>query len=151
MLDKLSISLTGGELEVLEKLYLQAVKLRVDFFSIQPIGQQTVMPLSRVQSPAVRLTMFCDFDMTCTAVDSSAVLAEIAIITASKVDLNGSETKLAQMSSTDLRSTWGVLSAQYVEEHDQCIESIVSSETGSSAVWLDYFSFMLCGLHMVQY
>ncbi|KAF2292680.1 hypothetical protein GH714_026675 [Hevea brasiliensis] len=72
----------------------------------------------------------CDFDMTCTAVDSFAVLAEIAIITAPKLDLSGYETKLSKMSSADLRSTWGVLSAQYVEEHDQCIESIMSSETG---------------------
>ncbi|KAJ9169676.1 hypothetical protein P3X46_017838 [Hevea brasiliensis] len=130
MLDKLSISLTGVELEVLERLYLQAVKLRVDFFSIQPIVQQTIVPLSRVQSPAnFNLTIFCDFDMTCTAVDSFAVLAEIAIITAPKLDLSGYETKLTKMSSADLRSTWGVLSAQYVEEHDQCIESIMSSET----------------------
>ncbi|KAF2307145.1 hypothetical protein GH714_025106 [Hevea brasiliensis] len=129
VLDKLSISLTNEELEVLEKLYLQAVKLKVDFLSAQPIVQQTIVPLSGVQGPAdFHLTVFCDFDMTCTAVDSSAFLAEIAIITAPRVDLGGSETKLTRMSSADLRKTWGVLSAQYVEEHDQCIESIISSE-----------------------
>ncbi|EEF35817.1 bifunctional TH2 protein, mitochondrial [Ricinus communis] len=129
VLDRLSISLTSEELEVLEKLYLQAMKLKVDFHCTQPIVQQTIVPLSRVQSPVDSyITIFCDFDMTCTAVDSSAILAEIALLTAAKVDLTGSKTKLTRMSSADLRSTWGVLSAQYVEEHDRCIESIMPSE-----------------------
>ncbi|XP_050208203.1 bifunctional TH2 protein, mitochondrial-like [Mercurialis annua] len=130
VLDRLSISLTSEELEVLEKLYLQAMKLKVDFFCTQPIVQQTIVPLSRVKTIAdSHITIFCDFDMTCTTVDSAAILAELVILTAPKADVNGSETKLARMSSADLRSTWGVLSAQYVEEHDQCIESIMPRET----------------------
>ena len=131
MMDRLSVSLTSEELEVLEKLYYQAMKLKVDFFWTQPIIQQSIVPLSRVPTPAAfQITMFCDFDMTCTAVDSFAVLAEVAIIAAPKVDVGGSETKLIRMSSADLRSTWADLSAQYAEEHDQCIESIMPSETG---------------------
>ncbi|XP_012085220.1 bifunctional TH2 protein, mitochondrial isoform X2 [Jatropha curcas] len=129
MLDKLSICLTSEELDVLERLYLQAMKLKVDFFATQQIVQKTLVPLSRLQGPDdFHLTVFCDFDMTCIAVDSSAVLAEIAIIRAPKIDLNGSETQLTHMPSADLRSTWSVLSAQYVEEHDQCIESIIPAE-----------------------
>ncbi|KAG6658864.1 hypothetical protein CIPAW_04G190900 [Carya illinoinensis] len=52
MLDKLSICLTGEELEVIEKLYHQAMKLEADFFSTQPISQQTIVPLARVLDPA---------------------------------------------------------------------------------------------------
>ncbi|KAA8543426.1 hypothetical protein F0562_021079 [Nyssa sinensis] len=130
LLDKLSISLTGEELEVIEKLYHQAMKLEVDFFSAQPNVQQTIAPFSRAHDPREHnLTIFSDFDMTFTAIDSSALLAEIAIMTAPKADLNGCETHLARMSSVDLRTTWSILSSQYTEEYEQCIESILPSET----------------------
>ncbi|GMY06205.1 bifunctional TH2 protein, mitochondrial-like [Fagus crenata] len=131
MLDKLSISLTGEELEVIEKLYHQAMKLEVDFFNTQPISQQTVVPLARMHDLAEHhLTIFCDFDLTCTAVDSSAMLAEIAIITAPKADSDVSETQLVRMSSADLRNTWGALSTQYTEEFEHCIDSIMNIKTG---------------------
>lgn len=130
-MDKLSVSLTGEELKVIEKLYHQAIKLEVEFLSAQPISQPTIVPLSRVHDLTERhLTIFCDFDLTCTAFDSSAILAEIAIITAPKEDLDRYESQLARMSSADLRKTWNVLSTQYTEEFEQCVESITSSETG---------------------
>lgn len=131
MLDKLSISLTGEELEVIEKLYHQAIKLGADFFAKQPVSQQTIVPLAHVLDPAEhRLTIFCDFDLTCTAFDSAAILAEIAIITAPKAYSNGSQSQLARMSSADLRSTWGDISTQYTEEYEQCIESIMDGKKG---------------------
>jgi hypothetical protein len=131
MLDKLSISLTGEELEVIQKLYHQALKLEVDFFATQPIAQQTIVPLARVHDPAeYHLNIFCDFDLTCTAFDSAAILAEIAIITAPKADSDGSGTQLVRMSSADLRSTWGALSTQYTEEFEQCIESMMDGRKG---------------------
>ncbi|CAL5425029.1 unnamed protein product [Camellia sinensis] len=127
LLDKLSVSLTGEELIVIEKLYHQAMKLEVKFFSAQPILQQTVVPFSQPLDPAeCNLSIFCDFDMTCTTIDSSALLAEIAIRTASKADLNRCETQFAQMSSDDLRTTWGVISSQYAEEYEQCVGSIMA-------------------------
>ncbi|XP_059660171.1 bifunctional TH2 protein, mitochondrial-like isoform X2 [Cornus florida] len=130
LLDKLSISLTGEELEVIERLYHQATKLGVSFFSAQPIVQQTIVPFSRVHDHAeYNLTIFCDFDKTCTSVDSSALLAEIAIRTAPKADVSGGETQLARMSSADLRSTISILSGQYMEEYEQCMENIMPSET----------------------
>ncbi|KAG2713736.1 hypothetical protein I3760_04G189300 [Carya illinoinensis] len=136
MLDKLSICLTGEELEVIEKLYHQAMKLEADFFATQPISQQTIVPLARVLDPAEgSLTIFCDFDRACTAFDSSAILAEIAIITAPKADLDGSETQITRMSSADLRSTWNFLSTQYAEEFEHCMESIVG---GRQVEKLDY-------------
>ncbi|XP_052211481.1 bifunctional TH2 protein, mitochondrial-like isoform X2 [Diospyros lotus] len=130
LLDKLSISLTGEELKIIEKLYEQAVKLEVKFFSAQQILQQTVVPFYQPDVPVERtLRIFCDFDMTCTAIDSTALLAEIAIRTASKADLNGYETQLTTcMSSADLRTTWAALSSQYSEEYEQCMGSIMAGE-----------------------
>ncbi|KAM7494425.1 hypothetical protein LguiB_029034 [Lonicera macranthoides] len=132
LLDKLSVSLTGEELDVIEKLYYQAMKLEIEFFSAQPLVQQTVFPLSKVLNPAEhRLMIFSAFDLTCTVVDSSAILAEIAILTAPKSDhhSNQLENQIARIpSAADLRNTWGVLSRQYTEEYEQCIETILLTE-----------------------
>lgn len=135
LLDKLSISLTGEELKVIEGLYHQALKLEIEFFSAQPIVQRSVVPLSRVQDPTENhLVVFSDFDLTCTVVDSCAILAEIAILTAPKSEQNGSEDLFARKSSADLRNSWDVLSSQYAEEHEQCIKKIMPSEPGNYAV-----------------
>ncbi|KAJ8649748.1 hypothetical protein MRB53_002771 [Persea americana] len=129
LLDKLSISLTGEELEVIGKLYHQGMKLEIDFFTAQPIVQRTVVPLSGVLAPAEqRLVLFSDFDLTCTVVDSSAILAEIAIVTAPKGDLDVPGTPHSRKSSADLRNTWNALSRQYTEEYEQCIETIMPTE-----------------------
>lgn len=128
LLEKLSVSLTGEELDTIEKLYHQAMKLEIEFFLAQPLAQKTVVPLLTEHNPAEHcLILFSDFDLTCTVVDSSAILAEIAIITAPKSDQNLSENQIARMSSADLRSTWGELSKQYTEEYEHCIESILLS------------------------
>lgn len=125
LLDKLSVSLTGEELDVIEKLYYQAMKLEIDFFNAQPLFQPTIAPLTKGHNPEEdRLVIFSDFDLTCTVVDSSAILAEIAIVTAPKSD-NQPEDQIARMLSSDLRNTWGSLSKQYTEEYEQCIESIM--------------------------
>ncbi|KAK6232905.1 Thiaminase-2/PQQC - like 3 [Theobroma cacao] len=129
LLDKLSVSLTGEELDIIEKLYHQAMKLEIEFFYAQPLTQPTVAPLTREHDPAQdRLMIFSDFDLTCTVVDSSAILAEIAILRAPKSDQNQPESQIARMSSPELRSTWSLLSGQYTEEYEQCIESILPSE-----------------------
>ncbi|GAV86216.1 TENA_THI-4 domain-containing protein/HAD domain-containing protein, partial [Cephalotus follicularis] len=129
LLDKLSVSLTGEELVIIEKLYHQALKLEIEFFSAQPVAQATVVPLTKEHNPAEDcLVIFSDFDLTCSVVDSSAILAEIAIVTAPKSDQNQPESQIARMSSTELRNTWGLLSRQYTEEYEQCIESIMPSE-----------------------
>ncbi|KAK6911295.1 Thiaminase-2/PQQC [Dillenia turbinata] len=129
LLDKLSVTLTGEELDIIEKLYHQAMKLEIEFFTAQPLAQKTVVPLSKELNPADnQLMLFSDFDLTCTVVDSSAILAEIAIITAPKSDQNQSENQIARMLSADLRNTWGVLSKQYTEEYEQCIENLMPVE-----------------------
>lgn len=132
LLDKLSVSLTGEELDIIEKLYHQAMKLEIEFFSAQSLLQPTVVPLIKEHDSAKdRLMIFSDFDLTCTVVDSSAILAEIAIVTAPKPDQNQSEDQIMRMSSADLRNTWGLLSKQYTEEYEQCIESIIPTKRGT--------------------
>ncbi|XP_047330426.1 bifunctional TH2 protein, mitochondrial [Impatiens glandulifera] len=126
LLDKLSVPLTGEELDVIEKLYHQAMNLEIDFFNAQPLVQPVILPLSNKHNLAEnRLLIFSDFDLTCTIVDSSAILAEIAIVTAPKTDQNLQENRIVRMSSTDLRNTWKNISKQYTEEYEYCIENIL--------------------------
>ncbi|KAK2988619.1 hypothetical protein RJ640_026434 [Escallonia rubra] len=133
LLDKLSVSLTGEELDIIEKLYHQAMRLEIEFFLAQPLTQQTVVPLLKEHNPEEHhLMIFSDFDLTCTVVDSSAILAEIAIVTAPKSEQNVLENQIARMPSADLRNSWGVLSGQYTEEYEQCIESILLTEKAES-------------------
>lgn len=130
-MEKLSVSLTGEELDVIEKLYQQAMKLELGFFLAQPIDQKSVIPLSREHNPVEhRLAIFFNFDLTCAVVDSSAILAEIAIMSAPKSGENQPENQLVQMLSADLRSTWEHLSKQYTEEYEQCIETMLLTEKG---------------------
>ncbi|KAK1356250.1 bifunctional TH2 protein, mitochondrial-like [Heracleum sosnowskyi] len=85
LLDRLSVTLTGEELNIIENLYYQAMKLEIELFSAQPLLQPTVLPLTKDQL----------------------------------------DNQIARMPSADLRSTWGVLSGQYTEEYEQCIETIL--------------------------
>ncbi|ONK73663.1 uncharacterized protein A4U43_C04F33970 [Asparagus officinalis] len=125
LLDKLSVPLTGEELDLIEKLYHQAMKLETEFFSAQPITQQSVVPLTKLNDPIERLYIFSGFDLTCTIVDSSAILAEIAILTASKIDQGIAEAKKI---SSDMRSSWDALSSKYTEEYEACIEGLLPKE-----------------------
>ncbi|KAF3335819.1 aminopyrimidine aminohydrolase [Carex littledalei] len=125
LLDKLSISLTGEELAVIGKLYQQAMKLEVDFFYAQRRIHPSVVPLVQYLKPKSKLVIFSDFDLTCTTVDSSAILAEIAILTAQKADLSVGE---PGNSSGDARASWNDLSTLYTEEYEQCIEKLLPSE-----------------------
>ncbi|PIM99755.1 Aminopyrimidine aminohydrolase [Handroanthus impetiginosus] len=109
LLDKLSISLTGEELDVVERLYHRAMKLELEFIWSQPVVQQTIVPFSRLQNRAEdNLIIFCDFDLTCTAIDSSALLAELAIVASTNV----SETQLSLAPPADIRTTWNDLFRQ---------------------------------------
>ncbi|XP_076906461.1 bifunctional TH2 protein, mitochondrial-like [Bidens hawaiensis] len=133
LLDKLSVSLTGEELDTMQKLYHQALKLEMEFFLAQPVDQLTVLPLLNYQIPDEHsIMLFSDFDLTCTVVDSSAILAEIAILTATKSDQSQPETQnvsqIVRMTSADLRNTWEVLSREYTEEYEQCMESMLTNE-----------------------
>ncbi|GKA74630.1 bifunctional TH2 protein, mitochondrial-like protein isoform X1 [Tanacetum coccineum] len=124
LLDKMSVTLTGEELDIMQKLYHQAMKLEMDFFLAQPLDQKTVLPLSKDHNC---VTIFSDFDLTCTVVDSCTILAEIAMATSPKSDhlQPESQNQITQMPSTDLRNTWEALSKQYTEEYEHIMESIL--------------------------
>ncbi|XP_060212439.1 bifunctional TH2 protein, mitochondrial-like isoform X3 [Lycium barbarum] len=127
-LDKLSVTFTSEELDIIEKLYEKAMKLVLGFPLAQPLDQKSVIPIiSREHNPAeYRLVIFFNFDQTCTVVNSSAILAEMAIISAPKSDENIGT--VVRMLSADLRSTWGDLSKQYTEEYEQCIDTMLLTE-----------------------
>ncbi|CAL5000416.1 unnamed protein product [Urochloa decumbens] len=135
LLDKLSVSLTGEELEIIGKLYQQAMKLEVEFFSAQLVDQPIVAPLSRYCGAKYKLLVFSDFDLTCTVVDSSAILAEIAILSFQKSSQSGIDNTLDRTKSADLRNSWNMLSKQYMEEYEECMERLLPSEESKS---LDY-------------
>ncbi|GMI88823.1 PALE GREEN 1, THIAMINE REQUIRING 2 [Hibiscus trionum] len=85
LMDKLSLCFTGDELKINENVYQQGLKLLAEFFYAQPLAQPTVVPLTKDLHPARdRLMLFSDFDLTCTEIDSAAILAELAIFTAPK-------------------------------------------------------------------
>lgn len=133
LLEKLSVCMTGEELDIIEKLYQQAMKLEVEFFHAQPFAQPTIVPLLKNHSKD-ELMIFSDFDLTCTVVDSSAILAEIAIVTAPKDDQGQ---QIDRMLSADLKNTWSLLSKQYTEHYEECIESILNKEKGQARLLLD--------------
>ncbi|XP_064949030.1 bifunctional TH2 protein, mitochondrial-like isoform X3 [Musa acuminata AAA Group] len=128
LLDKLSVSLTGEELEIIEKLYHRAMELEIEFYNAQPIVQPVVVPFTKLHEAANHLAFFSDFDLTCTVLDSSAILAEIAILSAFKAGQSGTDNLSAQRLPSDMRNSWDALSRQYTEEHEQCIESLLPSE-----------------------
>ncbi|KAJ8542318.1 hypothetical protein K7X08_017184 [Anisodus acutangulus] len=133
-LDKLSVTLTGEELDIIEKLYQQAMKLELGFLLAQPLNQKSVVPISREHNLSDdRLVIFFNFDLTCMFVSSSAILAEIAIISApKKSDEDQREDQVVRMLSADLRSTWEDLSKQYTEEYEQCIDTMLLTEKAES-------------------
>ncbi|KAJ0695541.1 putative thiaminase-2/PQQC, heme oxygenase-like, multi-helical, HAD superfamily [Helianthus annuus] len=130
LLDKLTVCLTGEELQFVETIYHKAMKLQVDFFSAQPIIQNTVVPLYQARGNDDHNVLICSgYDMTCSAVDSGALLADVAIIKSSKtVKSNGYESGGDETSLDNLRDIWSGLHRQYVEEYEQCIDNIMLSE-----------------------
>lgn len=142
LLEKLSVTLTGDEIDVLYNLYHQTMILEIDFFNCQPFAQPTVVPVIKGLSSAEdRLMFLSDFDLTCTVHDSSAILAEMALATAPKSDCSQSgsdcspsESPLVRMSSGELRNMWEEISNKYTKEYEECIESIIPAEKGKHAM-----------------
>ncbi|KAJ6803455.1 bifunctional TH2 protein, mitochondrial-like [Iris pallida] len=129
LLDKLSVALTGEELDFIEKLYHQAMKLETEFFAAQPITQPAVVPLMKLHDRTKRLFVFSDFDLTCTVVDSCAILAKLAILTASKADHEGDHNLVdVRKTSSNLRNFWEALSRQYTEEYEKIIDDLLPKE-----------------------
>ncbi|KAK9072477.1 hypothetical protein SSX86_008911 [Deinandra increscens subsp. villosa] len=133
LLDKLSVTLTG-ELDIMQKLYHQAMKLEMEFFLAQPVDQQTVVPLSKEHN---RITIFSDFDLTCTVVDSCTIFADIAMAASPDLgqDRPESQSQNTKMPLTKLRNTWEALVKQYAEEYEHLMKSMLVNQR---AVKFDY-------------
>ncbi|KAD6120051.1 hypothetical protein R6Q59_026079 [Mikania micrantha] len=131
LLDKLTVSLTSEELQFVDTIYHKAMKLQVDFFWAQPIIQNTVVPLYQPHGNDEHNVLICSgFDMTCSAVDSGALLADVAIIKSSQtIKSNGLESGGDETFLDNLRDIWSSLHGQYVKEYEQCIDNIMLGET----------------------
>lgn len=131
LLDKLTVTLTGEELDITEKLYYQALQLELEFFLAQPLAQKIVVPLStELKETGVHLVLFSDFDLTCTKIDSSSILATVAVMTAPKTYGEQTEEQLGRLTSADMQETWDILSKQYTEEFEQYVENTLRIEKG---------------------
>ncbi|KAJ4836405.1 hypothetical protein Tsubulata_020975 [Turnera subulata] len=124
LLNKLTAPLTNEELVIIEKLYHKSMAHEIEFFLAPPtLDQPTVLPLKRNVDPANgRLLIFSGFEKTCIVVESSPVLADIAIVTATS-------------NQADLRARWGNLFELHEEDYTESIEKIMSSEK------VDQFSY----------
>nr|GME12948.1 probable aminopyrimidine aminohydrolase, mitochondrial [Ipomoea batatas] len=128
MLDMLSVSFTLDELGIVERLYSRGIKHEINFFLAQPLTQKVVVPLSGEHNRDKRqLMIFSDFDLTCTFADSSAVLAELAILTARKSDQSQTENQIASHSD-NLKKLWKLISEKYTDGYNQCIKNMLATE-----------------------
>lgn len=127
LLDKLSVTLTGEELDIIQNLYHQAMKLEMEFFLAQHVDQQTVVPLSNEHDC---VTIFSDFDLTCTVVDSCTVLADIAMVASPSPGQiqPESQSQITRMPMTELRDTWEALSKQYAEEFENIMDRMLVNQ-----------------------
>ncbi|KAI3849577.1 hypothetical protein MKX03_031426 [Papaver bracteatum] len=139
VLDELCDSLTDKEVEVVERLYCQAMRLEMDFFYSRQSEQTLIIPMcTKLDPKEERLMLFADFDFTCTNVASLEILANIEILTAQKPDrqlLGEDRDGHSQVTSIDMRKTLELLSQRYTSENDNFIEKIM---LGEKAVSFDY-------------
>ncbi|EXB46020.1 hypothetical protein L484_015881 [Morus notabilis] len=130
MLEKLSDCFTEDEVEVMEKHYHRAMKLQVDFFAKLPTHKCTLVTLSRLQElRKSKLTIFCDYDMTCPIAESASavILANMSIALP----------QVYRMSSEELRNAWDVLDYQRTMDFEQWFETIMSSTMPGRQVFND--------------
>ncbi|KAK8957855.1 hypothetical protein KSP39_PZI000577 [Platanthera zijinensis] len=121
LLDKLTVLLTEEDLEVLQKVYLQAMKLAIEFLFLQPICIPSVAPLSRLHDPKNQLFIFSDFDSTCTLLDTSILAPKSAYHPVSDNHTN-------QMSSLEIKDPRVAISLEYTKDYEKCIETLLPSE-----------------------
>ncbi|XP_024018413.1 bifunctional TH2 protein, mitochondrial [Morus notabilis] len=119
VLEKLSNRFTRDEIEVMERLYFRAVKLHVEFFAKLPTYKQTLVSLSRLQGLRnSKLTIFCEYDRTCT-IDGSTSAITLANLSITIGRVRG-------RSSAVLKGAWDCLANNFNEEFEQCLKKIKS-------------------------
>ncbi|KAL5562014.1 hypothetical protein UlMin_031761 [Ulmus minor] len=124
LLEYMSSSLNSEELEILEKLYHQALKLNVEFFVAQPISQPTIAPLLHMNGDR-RLALFCGFDETCIPYNSPTILSLV---------VQGSARKRGEAfhkSADELKGIWDLVITAYGNKYDELMKNVNNSnETG---------------------
>ncbi|RZC71642.1 hypothetical protein C5167_034798, partial [Papaver somniferum] len=133
LLDKLCNSLSQEEIQVVERLYRRAMRLKMDFFNSQQSA--LIIPVYTKLDPKEHLMLFADFDFTCTDLGSLGILKNIAIVTAQKADqlLQGQDRDIpSHITSTNLKNIWELLSQQSTFEYDKCIKKIMLGEKALS-------------------
>lgn len=132
LLDRLIVGLTGEELDIIQKLYLQALKLETEFFLAQPVDQQTVVPLLVDHyRTKYSVTIFVNFDIICTMVNFLNVLAEFAIATTP--NLGQIQLECQSVPFDELKSTREALSKQYAEKYEKYIDSMLVNQKGKAS------------------
>ncbi|KAI3975015.1 hypothetical protein MKX01_005126 [Papaver californicum] len=139
LLDELCDSLADKDVEVVERLYRQAMRLEMDFFYSRQSEQTLIIPIyTKLDPKEERLILFADFDFTCTSVASVEILANIEILTAQKPDQQlhcEDRDTPSQITPIDLRKTWELLSKQYTLENDNFIKKIMLGEKAVNFVY----------------
>jgi hypothetical protein len=114
LLDSLANHLDKEDFEYVERLYLQAFKLELDFFSAQPNCDCPLLPFIKSQTSDSRSSylLMSDFDLTCTMTDSCTVLADATIRNASKH---------GEKHHSSIKQTWDFLKKSYGTQYNNII------------------------------
>ncbi|KAJ4850995.1 hypothetical protein Tsubulata_026802 [Turnera subulata] len=106
-----SLGLTSEQLDIVEEVYRKGMKCEIQFFHAQPFFQQTSVPvIGQLSKTGERLLILSNYDGTANVVDSSAVLADLAV-----------------SSKAEMKAKWSHLFAQYKEEYEQEVDLISNS------------------------
>ncbi|KAL5562013.1 hypothetical protein UlMin_031760 [Ulmus minor] len=120
LLDYMISSLIPEELEIVEKLYHQALKLIVEFFVAQPISQPTTASLLHLNGDSC-LALFCGFDETCIPSKSPTILSAVAMASAVK------RGEAFHKSADELLGIWDQVVTAYDNQFDEWMENMNNS------------------------
>ena len=103
----------------IERLYYDAFKLELDFFSAQPNCDCPFLPFIKAQTSSSKFSylLMSDFDLTCTMTDSCTVLSDASIRYAS---CQGEEHRV------NIKQTWDFLKKSYGTQYASIINLLES-------------------------
>lgn len=116
---------------MVDKLYFEAMIYELNMFLTLPREQKIVVPLTtELKETGVHLLLFSDFDNTCTKLDSTTVLATVAITTAPIDDENQAEEEQARIPTTGQKMGWGKFSVNYIDGFEECVDNTLRKQEG---------------------
>ena len=131
----LSASLIREEIKVIDKYYGEALMIRIEFFASVSKYLSTI-PNGLTKK---RLTIFSNFDLTCSVANSSAVLVKLQI----------SQSTFSKRSQAYIKKLkWENSYIEYTVRYQELIESIrktgVSGKAGPVFLFYSLMSFIFC-------